>query len=209
MWFDTHTEGLTFPGLQPIIDTAIAALMLTHVLEGSQDHLLYANNLKTKVHLMVQGAREYFNTTILGTLAAEIAVYKTCKLVNPIAMQLFASLPDFTAAVRSLDRFNDADINAMSVEYSTYRHLIITFAEEEHDCTTHEDKLEAIMGFWKTKWHDIPTIEKLARYCKTLTPSSAAAERVFSVLKQLFSLLNQMKTTLQDYVETAVMMRYN
>jgi len=207
-WFDTHTEGLTFPGLQPMFDTAIDALMLTTFLGRSPDRSLYVNNLRTKVYLMVQGAREYFNNTIIGTLAAEVALYKTCKLVNPIAMQHFASLPEFTAAVRSLNRFNDAAINAMSVEYSTYRALIITFAEEEHDLTTHEDKLTAIMGFWKTKWHDIPTIAKLARYCMTLTPSSAAAERVFSVLKQLFS-LNQMKTTLQDYVETAVMMRYN
>ena len=28
-WFDKHTEGLTFPGLQPMFNTAIDALMLT------------------------------------------------------------------------------------------------------------------------------------------------------------------------------------
>ena len=86
-------------------------------------------------------------------------------------MQHFASLPYFTAAVRSLDRLNDADINAMSLEYSTYRALIINFAEDENDLTTHEDKLAAIMGFWKTNWHDITTIAKLARYCMTFTPT--------------------------------------
>ena len=126
-----HTDTLTFPGLEPMFDTAIAALMLTNFLEGSQDRSLYANNLKTKVLLMVHGARDYFNNTIIITLARQVALYKSCKLVNPIAMQDYPSLPDFTAAVRSLDRFNDADIYTMSKEYSTYKALINAFAARQ------------------------------------------------------------------------------
>ncbi len=84
-----HTDTLTFPGLlERMFDTAIAALMLTNFLEGSQDRSLYANNLKTKVLLMVHhGARDYFSNTIIITLARQVALYKSCKLVNPIAMQ--------------------------------------------------------------------------------------------------------------------------
>ena len=95
--------------------------ILTKFREGSQDCSLYANNLKTKVLLMVHGAREcMFQQNHHITLARQVALYKTCKLANPIAMQDYQSLPEFTAAVRSPDRFNDADINAMSKEYSTY-----------------------------------------------------------------------------------------
>ncbi len=39
--------------------------ILTKFREGSQDCSLYANNLKTKVLLMVHGARECFNKTII------------------------------------------------------------------------------------------------------------------------------------------------
>ena len=153
-------------------------------------------------------------TSLIETLAPDVAIYKICKMVNPIAMQNFPSVDKFGIAVRSLNHFTNAEIQSMAQEYSIYRARLIMFADEGHDfaahdgLTAHAAKLQAIMKFWETKWHDIPNIANLARYCMTFTPSSAAAERVFSVLKQFFS-LNQMKKTLEDYVETAVMMKVN
>lgn len=46
--------------------------------------------------------------------------------------------------------------------------------------------MEAIMKFWAKYLQDLPHIAKFGRYCMTLIPSSAAAERVFSVLKARF-----------------------
>ena len=97
----------------------------------------------------------------------------------------------------------------MTQEYSTYRNRIINFAEKSPDLSTHEHQLEAIMkNFWRQNHHSFPEIAQLARYCMTLTPSSAAAERIFSILKQMFS-LNQMHSTLEDVVEASVMLRAN
>ena len=46
----------------------------------------------------------------------------------------------------------------------------------------------------------------VGKYC-LIQPLSAAAERVFSLLNNMFN--EQQLHALQDYVETAVMLRYN
>ena len=99
----------------------------------------------------------------------------------------------------------------MTQEYSTYRNRIINFAEKSPDLSTHEHQQEAIMkNFWRQNHRSFPEIAQLVAryYCMTLTPSSAAAERIFSILKQMFS-LNQMHSTLEDVVEASVMLRAN
>ena len=96
----------------------------------------------------------------------------------------------------------------MTAEYSTYRARILDFSSARPDLSTHALQLEAIMKFWRANYHSIPSIANLARYCMTLTPSSAAAERIFSILKQMFS-LQQMGNTLEDLVEAAVMLNAN
>ena len=70
-------------------------------------------------------------------------------MVNPIVMQTFATLQDFTAAVRTLNRFTEVEINSMSMDYHIYNARIITFGEQGHDLSTHAAKCEAIIKFWK------------------------------------------------------------
>ena len=62
--------------------------------------------------------------------------------------------------------------------------------------------------FWKEARLTLPCIAELAYLAFTLTPSSAAAERVFSRLKSMFT-KQQMTTSLTDYTSASVMLASN
>ena len=62
--------------------------------------------------------------------------------------------------------------------------------------------------FWRAARALVPNLAKLARYAFLIVPSSAAAERIFSLLKRYFSLL-QMHTALTDLTEGSCMLKYN
>ena len=50
--------------------------------------------------------------------------------------------------------------------------------------------------------------QKLPNWCSALVqPTSAAAERVFSLLQNSFS--QRQSTSLEDYIETSIMLQYN
>lgn len=65
---------------------------------------------------------------------------------------------------------------------------------------------ESIQAFWVTVEH-VPTWKTCAEFIALLQPSSGAAERAFSTLRWSFDA--QQESTLSDYKETAVCIRFN
>lgn len=63
--------------------------------------------------------------------------------------------------------------------------------------------------WWKIKSSDLPKWSAFARRCalQDLQPSSAPAERVFSLLRQRFT--DKQRTSLEESIETSVMVAYN
>ena len=60
--------------------------------------------------------------------------------------------------------------------------------------------------WWKNSSAELPVWSETAQDVFLVQPSSAAAERVFSILNQF----NETQTnSLEDYVESSVMFRYN
>ncbi len=70
--------------------------------------------------------------------------------------------------------------------------------------------MKEIYNFWRRmdRGHKIPNIRKLVQLILTLTPSSASAERSFSMLLHLFDMQQLYSGTLSDYVQAAVMARF-
>ena len=98
-------------------------------------------------------------------------------------------------------------------KFATYKRTVEVFGTLDHECDkdgnlTFALKLKAIMKFWQNNYSSFPKIAKVARFCMTLCPSSAAAERAFSVMKNMFS-KQQSTTMLEDYSETGLIMAYN
>ena len=63
------------------------------------------------------------------------------------------------------------------------------------------------MEFWAKNRDKFPTWSKAARIIFSLSPNSAACERVFSLLKLFFG--EQQDSSLDDQIEVALMLAYN
>ena len=64
-----------------------------------------------------------------------------------------------------------------------------------------------VLQWWKNHETELPSWSSVCKKALLIQPSSAAAERVFSILQNLF---NEKQTlSLQDYIESSVMLQYN
>ena len=61
--------------------------------------------------------------------------------------------------------------------------------------------------FWKRHESDLPNWSRAARQVLLVQLSSAASERVFSLLKNSFG--DRQNSALQDYIEASLMLQYN
>ena len=64
-----------------------------------------------------------------------------------------------------------------------------------------------ILDWWKNAEADIPTWASSAQKVLLVQPSSASAERAFSLLKNSFN--EQQQSSLEDYIEASLMLQYN
>ena len=73
--------------------------------------------------------------------------------------------------------------------------------KEDHSFT------EQVLKWWATNGSKFPAWAEAAQIVFAFTPNSAAAERVFSMLKVMFG--DQQMETLADIIQTALMLRIN
>ncbi len=64
-----------------------------------------------------------------------------------------------------------------------------------------------MLKWWKQNAPELPYWADAAQKVLLVQPSSAASERVFSLLKASFN--EQQDSTLQDYLESSLMLQYN
>ena len=65
------------------------------------------------------------------------------------------------------------------------------------------DRLE----WWKNHQFELPNWSRACKTALLIQPSSAAAERVFSLLNNTFK--DSQASALEDYIETSLMVQYN
>jgi hypothetical protein len=150
----------------------------------------------------------YFDKTILGTLAPMLALLKACRLANPYAFaRLQPTADEFRAAVESLDHFTAADVLSICGGYGEYARLCSELpALPLHSSSDYE--MKSIKSFWRANHATVHNLSPFfVRYCFTIQCSSAAVERVFSVLKNSFC--SQQELSLEDYVCLSPMRQFN
>lgn len=96
---------------------------------------------------------------------------------------------------------DNATISALSNEWPIYKNLA-----DVQSCLWSMTAKE-VAAFWELNQRECPTWFRCAQDLLLGQPSSAAAERVFSVLESSFS--GQQMTTLRDALEVTVMAKYN
>ena len=139
---------------------------------------------------------QYFNEHLSGSMQIPLAAFKAAQLFSPLKIQEMQ--PD-CAAVDSLSVFPFLDHNTLGGLKTELPHYMAAV----EDISPTYSPLEV----WKRHALSLPSWAVAAQKVLLLHPSSAASERVFSFLNSSFG--HQQYSTLQDYIETSLMLQYN
>ena len=203
---------MTFPGAEIIFRECIITLLSESYLDMSEDQLTFY--VIDKAKKIVKGGVDYFNLTVIGKLADDLEVFRVCRYVNPIWIgdkfinpNLVKEFVGAVTAVSHLKRFSTDDIKGMAADFFQYKREVSEFVRTP-DEGKYITQMERSSTFWTGVHSRLPHLAKLARFCFSLTPSSAGAERVFSMLKNSFT-INQLRSSLEDYTACSVMLQHN
>ena len=121
--------------------------------------------------------------------AAQLCLPNKIKEMKPTAETV-----DMLKAFPFLDK--PVLLASLKAELSTYLAKV-----EDLNCTVDP------FTWWKDNATDLPSWSSVTANILLVQPSSAAAERVFSLLKASFG--PQQDSSLNDYIETSLMLQYN
>jgi hypothetical protein len=202
MFFELHKDNASWPGVPLALAEYTSVIAAIEGENGVENEIRAA--AAEMVKKMVEPVEEYFISRIFGHLGADVQIYKVLRNANPLAIRRTApTVDEFTKDLESLNHFTPADIKKMLIELPLY----INLASEWNPKDENANEVKSIIKFWLFHREQMPSISKFIRYAYTMTTSSAAAERVFSVIKRSFD-TNQ-KGALEDYVFLSATMQYN
>ena len=144
----------------------------------------------------IQPGIDYFNKQIDTTLQGPLAAFKAARFFSP--QKLYDLQPDASSieSLRAFPFFHDEDLQSLKAELPAY---LVKAA----GVTSSIDPLQ----WWQRNATCLPHWASAARKVVLVQPSSAASERVFSLLNSTFG--DQHDNTLQDYLEASLMLQYN
>ena len=146
----------------------------------------------------VQPGLAYFNEKFGQDTHHFMAVFKVARLFNPIAAMEIQPTADDIQELNVFPFLSPPNIE-LKAELPAYlaRASAISLSSDE-SCDT--------LSWWKNNSTELPQWSKSAQNVFLIQPSSVSAERVFSILNKFSD--NQMNS-LEDYVESSVMLQYN
>ena len=210
-WFTGVVERLPTPGSADYIvrysdNTAVA---------NSEMELRAVLDIRQQQEWMdmveaVSAAFDYLESRLTGTCESQYdctQTYEVCRvarLFDPyfaLAHATPAYISELCAAVPSLAG-HDA---LMKAELAAYRHACRAYT---HPGTSDIPQYTAaVLAFWCAQGASLPGWASAAKKVFALTPTSAASERVFALLKSMFG--SDQHHSLSDYIQAALMLRYN
>ena len=146
----------------------------------------------------IRPAYQYYQDKfILGPLQPLVMIFKSCRLFYPVKVKEMQ--PD-AVALNTLRRvpFFDVDnvIQPLQRELAASQALTDDVAGEIN-----------VLEWWSQHSEEVPSWAIACKQVLLLQPSSAASERVFSLLQNSFN--NRQEQALEDYIETSLILQYN
>ncbi|KAK3280462.1 hypothetical protein CYMTET_11697 [Cymbomonas tetramitiformis] len=138
------------------------------------------------------------------------AVFKSAQLFDPSFVaensgSIDASFVQQLACIVPLARANDGSlVSDLEGELPDYLSAAAGFTCDHTDVVAFT---EAVLGWWRNHGNTIPKWSAAARIVFALSPNSCPCERVFSLLESMFG--SGQETALADYLQAALMLRYN
>ena len=164
--------------------------------EEASGNASHEQQLSAYVRSCVQPAYNYFKSKFDNDLKPALNCFKAARYFSPSKC---SELRPTVADIDSLRMFPFLDsqpmIDGLKAELPAY----LAAAE---DVST---EIEPV-AWWKSHSTELPKWADAFRYIVLVQPSSAAAERVFSILQGFTA---QQQSSLEDYIELSVMLQYN
>lgn len=175
------------PNLYAIAVEYVAAKKDKTLLQVIDDNLVKA-----------KGVADIFSEHFGGAnYQAAMHLWKFCRLFNPnyvktITIDALEAECKVAVCPQPLRRYRQQLIKEIAVYYGIVQAL--------------EKEVTSLQHFWR-KTENLPTWKICVEFVSLLQPSSGAAERAFAVLRGSFD--SQQESTLADYKETSVLIRFN
>ena len=146
--------------------------------------------------LCVKPGLDYFLTKFNCDLSDSVAAFKAARLFVPQKVTKMRPTANSIDDLAVFTFFNDpALLSQLKSELPEY----LVKADDAADI--------APLEWWDRQEHSLPHWSASVRKVILVQPSSAAAEKVFSLLKASFN--ERQDGALQDYMETSLMLQYN
>jgi len=145
----------------------------------------------------VQPGLDYFLDRFRGDLRSSVTAFKATRLLIP---QKITEMQPDASAIDALTAF------PFLADATTLHHLkteLPDYLAKAQDVSINMAPLE----WWNRQTENLPHWLAAVRKIVLIQPSSAAAERVFSILNTSFG--ERQDNALQDYVESSLMLQYN
>ena len=140
---------------------------------------------------------DYFETQISTNLKNALEVFKACRLILPQKVrEIKPTSLSIDQDLECLPFFDGADKANLKEELPTYLSKVADLDDAYNP-----------LEWWKINTSVLPHWSQAAKKVFLVQPSSAAAERVFSLLKSSFN--EQQDNSLKDYVKSSLMLQYN
>ena len=166
---------------------------------ANEDATQRAADLVRKAKACVQPAILWFLQNFNVKLYDTVTAFKAARIMCPVAVQWMRPTPATVEALRILPFLdNDATIDGLIRELPQY-----VAAAQDVVIEQEEKKME----WWQAHADRLPNWSMAAKKTLLVQSSSAAAERVFSILAASFN--DQQDRALADYLQASVMLQYN
>jgi len=167
--------------------------MAKRVAHGNTAH---EQQLKLYAEVCAQPAYDYFKSKFDNDLKPVLDAFKAARYFSP---SKFDELKPSVADVDSLRAFSFLDSQTIVDSLKTELPAYIAAAA---GVSTEIDPISC----WKNHATELPNWATAFRAVILVQPSSAAAERVFSILQRFTA---QQESSLEDYIELSVTLQYN
>lgn len=144
----------------------------------------------------IQPGLDYFERQSQTSLKAPLAAFKAARFFCPHKLGLLKPTAADIDLLSAFPFLSPQELSSLKSELPTY----LAKADDIGPTVDH-------LLWWKQYSTLLPGWASAAKKVLLIQPSSAAAERVFSLLKSTFG--EQQDNSLQDYIEASLMLRYN
>lgn len=139
---------------------------------------------------------QYFHAKYGKDSEKPLAVFKAARLFSPIRIHEIQPTASDLDQLKVFPFLDDPILPNLKTELPSY----LAKASQVHGEFN-------ILEWWKLHENELPNWASTAKKVILIQPSSAAAERVFSLLNNSFN--DKQHSCLEDYIESSIMLQYN